>query len=213
MSSEAVQAGCGVLTGWTAAGSGVTFGLEAEIAAGPGLRLAAGAGRRRHDRCWAEHWRGRRSCRRRAEPPKLPMNEPDGLLVQVHIWTWLRLRRRRWLPLCDPPGCLKPDRRVSDHRRAVRPAARLARPRAAPPAASPMRAGGCGRARGRSCARGCARGRPGGTGRPVAPCEGAGRHCYTHRSFVARTAAWTRFRTSSLRRISWMCVFTVFSLR
>jgi diketogulonate reductase-like aldo/keto reductase len=37
--------------------------------------------------------------------------------------------------------------------------------------------------------------------------------CYTHRSFVARTAAWTRFRTSSLRRISWICVFTVFSLR
>ena len=54
---------------------------------------------------------------------------------------------------------------------------------------------------------------PRGTGRPVAPCEGAGRLCYTHRSFVARTAAWTRFRTSSLRRISWMCVFTVFSLR
>jgi len=41
----------------------------------------------------------------------------------------------------------------------------------------------------------------------------AGRLCHTHRSFVARTAAWTRFRTSSLRRISWMCVFTVFSLR
>ena len=40
-----------------------------------------------------------------------------------------------------------------------------------------------------------------------------GQACYSHRSFVARTAAWTRFRTSSLRRISWMCVFTVFSLR
>ena len=52
-----------------------------------------------------------------------------------------------------------------------------------------------------------------GRGRPVVPREGAGRLCYTQRSFVARTAAWTRFRTSSLRRISWMCVFTVFSLR
>ena len=36
---------------------------------------------------------------------------------------------------------------------------------------------------------------------------------YTRRSFVARTAAWTRFRASSLRRISWMGDFTVFSLR
>jgi GAF domain len=57
-------------------------------------------------------------------------------------------------------------------------------------------------------------------GFPRAAWDGASRSavrrrglCYTHRSFVARTAAWTRFRTSSLRRISWMCVFTVFSLR
>ena len=36
---------------------------------------------------------------------------------------------------------------------------------------------------------------------------------YTHRSFVACTAASTRFRAPSLRRISWTCDFTVFSLR
>jgi hypothetical protein len=45
-----------VLAGWTAAGDrGVTSGLEAEIAAGPGPCLAAGAGRRRRDQCRPEH--------------------------------------------------------------------------------------------------------------------------------------------------------------
>ena len=36
---------------------------------------------------------------------------------------------------------------------------------------------------------------------------------HTQRSFAACTAACTRFRAPSLRRISWMCDFTVFSLR
>lgn len=36
---------------------------------------------------------------------------------------------------------------------------------------------------------------------------------YTHPFRVACTAAWTRFRASNFRKISWMCDFTVFSLR